>query len=491
MSATLTIPNDPAELNQLRQLFDQASFTYPGIYRALKLPEGAPLSRHEHPLYAKRLSGDDPLGVIIVLFIFGMPVARDVAEKVLGAEIIDILDQTGLAQLSRGQVRSDIRIQPHEGFYFVVDPPFGRGKPDDVLGIGPSGNKLSSLTVRKQVKTALDLGCGCGLQALLAARHSERVVAVDISQRSVQFTRFNAGLNAVNNLEVRLGDLFEPVANEQFDLIVCNPPFVVSPEESVIYRDSGLPVNGIVRRILADLPNHLTDGGFGHVTCHWAHREEAEWWGPVSDLISPSGCHAWLARQITERPADYAIRWNRQTLRENPRRYQQTIERWYEWYRESGITAITSAFVALNKQTKHKPWIHHETVSKNPSGTASEQIIRIFSAQTHLSTLVHDDELLAEKFHIAVGTQIAEQSAYQSGELTLVESEIRCVPGIGATVRLDVDMTRVVKSLDSDIQLRGVLSHVAMDHGSQLEALTQLAVPIIRKLYSLGLIDRA
>lgn len=490
VNSALTIPDNLGELDPLRQLFNEISFSYAEIYRALGLPEGASLSPVEHPMYARRLSGDDPLGVIIVLFIFGIPVARDIVDNILGAPIVHLLDRTGLARVTRSRIQSSIRIQPHEEFYFVVDPPFSRGKPDDVLGIGPSGKKLSSLTIRREVQSALDIGCGCGLQALLTSRHAEKVVAIDINRRAVEFTKFNAALNGVTNLDVRLGDLFQPVANERFDLIVCNPPFVISPEESVLYRDSGLPVNGIVRKVLTELPQHLAEDGFGHLTCHWAHRDQVEWWGPVSDLITQGGCDTWMARQTTDRPADYAIRWNRRLLSENPRRYRKTLEHWYDWYREVGITAITSAFVSFHRQADRRPWIHRESISNNPFGRGSEQLLRIFSAQAYLSRLSDEEDLLKEKFSLASGTEIAEQSISQSGELTLLASEIQCKPGIGARVKLDADMTRVVKSLDSQQGLREVLSTTAASHGVQLSALTRIALPITRKLYGLGMLRR-
>ena len=67
--------------------------------------------------------------------------------------------------------------------------------------------------------------------------HSQHVVATDVNPRALAFTELNAALSGLDNVECRRGSLFEPVEGEQFDLIVCNAPFVVSPERRWTYRD--------------------------------------------------------------------------------------------------------------------------------------------------------------------------------------------------------------------------------------------------------------
>src|SRR5438270_327403 len=84
--------------------------------------------------------------------------------------------------------------------------------------------------VTRLLDRALDVGTGSGVQALLAARHAREVVATDVNPRALAYAELNAALNGFTNLECRAGSMFEPVAGETFDLITCNAPFVVSPE---------------------------------------------------------------------------------------------------------------------------------------------------------------------------------------------------------------------------------------------------------------------
>ena len=121
-------------------------------------------------------------------------------------------------------------------------------------GIQSPSVTLAKLAVRRRVQKALDLGTGCGIQALLAAKHAERVVATDVNPRALAFARFNARLNGIDNIEFRLGNVFEPVEGERFGLLVANPPYVISPDASYAYRDSDEPADELCRRIVADAP---------------------------------------------------------------------------------------------------------------------------------------------------------------------------------------------------------------------------------------------
>ena len=96
------------------------------------------------------------------------------------------------------------------------------------------------MMMRPESRWTLDLGTGSGFLALLASRRSQHVLATDSNPRAVDMTRFNAILNDIGNVETAAGDLFEPTGDLEFDLIISNPPFVVSPENEHLFRDSGL-----------------------------------------------------------------------------------------------------------------------------------------------------------------------------------------------------------------------------------------------------------
>ncbi len=106
----------------------------------------------------------------------------------------------------------------------------------------------------------LDMGTGSGVCAVFAAHHARRVVAVDINPAAVRCAWINTLLNNVDHkIEVRHGDLFEPVRGEQFDLILFNPPFVRgAPKDS---RDGAWRSSDVAERYAAELRAHLKPGG--------------------------------------------------------------------------------------------------------------------------------------------------------------------------------------------------------------------------------------
>jgi len=126
---------------------------------------------------------------------------------------------------------------------------------DHVLGVGGASTTLAQLTIRDPFATALDLGTGCGVQALHLSTHVGRVTATDRNPRALMFAALTARLSGVDAFDLREGDLFGPVADDRFDLVVSNPPFVVSPDSAgdggrFVYRDSGLPGDEVGRRLV-------------------------------------------------------------------------------------------------------------------------------------------------------------------------------------------------------------------------------------------------
>jgi release factor glutamine methyltransferase len=106
----------------------------------------------------------------------------------------------------------------------------------------------------------LDMGTGSGICAVFAARHARRVVAVDINLAAVRCAGINALLNHVEHkIDLRHGDLFAPVLEERFDLILFNPPFVQGPPRDD--RDRAWRSNDVAERFAAGLGAHLKPAG--------------------------------------------------------------------------------------------------------------------------------------------------------------------------------------------------------------------------------------
>src|SRR5690606_247939 len=219
-----------------------------GVRSALGEVGSAALERNETTPGRRATTGGTPLETLTRLWPLQLPVRSERA-RAAGLRLEPRI-AGGLLADDGDRVRALVDVRPYAddaGDWWVVSdltPGLdGRIVPvptDHVLGVNAASSTLARLTVRDPVRTALDLGTGCGVQALHLSRHSAGVVATDVNPRALALASLTAGLNGLD-VDLRQGSLFEPVAAERFDLIVTNPPFVVSPGGRYAYRDSGLP----------------------------------------------------------------------------------------------------------------------------------------------------------------------------------------------------------------------------------------------------------
>ena len=106
----------------------------------------------------------------------------------------------------------------------------------------------------------LDMGTGSGVCALFAARHARRVVAVDINPEAVRCATVNALMNRLDaRIDIRQGDLFAPVGDERFDLVLFNPPFIFGTPKDA--RDAAWRSSDLPQRFAAGLDARLRPGG--------------------------------------------------------------------------------------------------------------------------------------------------------------------------------------------------------------------------------------
>lgn len=94
----------------------------------------------------------------------------------------------------------------------------------------------------------LDVGCGYGAVGITAAFFNPNlhVVMIDVNKRAVWLAKQNIQRNKINNAEVRVGHIFEPVIEHSFNCILSNPPVSAGME--------------IVRGIVSEAPKYMAKG---------------------------------------------------------------------------------------------------------------------------------------------------------------------------------------------------------------------------------------
>ena len=235
-----------------------------------------------------------------------------------------------------------------------------------VLGVGGASLTLAGLMIPNQVESALDLGTGCGIQAMHAARHAARVVATDISERALELAALNAELNGISNIEFRLGSLFDPVAGERFDHIISNPPFVITPRTEGVpsyeYRDGGL-VGDAHRRGGRDGCGRPPEPGRNRPAarqlgvprgCRVDRERERRRVRPAAPwLDAPNGTEgtpldAWIIEREAQGPTDYAETWIRDGgTRPDTADFDRLYGAWLDDFEARGVSKVGFGYMLL------------------------------------------------------------------------------------------------------------------------------------------------
>ncbi|MGD0631892.1 MAG: methyltransferase, partial [Terracidiphilus sp.] len=168
---------------------------------------------------------NDAVDTLLQLFIDGRSVPVDRLRKRVSAEFVETIVETQLAEMTGSAVQSKLCLFPCYGKYIVTDRAAKNSAINQVMWLWGESFILGGMAKRAPRRRAIDLGTGSGVHAILAADHCERVVAVDINPRALEFARFNAALNGAENIDFVLGDLFEPVEST-CDLLLANPPYL-------------------------------------------------------------------------------------------------------------------------------------------------------------------------------------------------------------------------------------------------------------------------
>jgi len=467
-----TIPQDAGVLDDLRKLLL-------GQADAMKDAMSPPLRvnpRLDVDLHARRLADEHSRPATLVkLFQLGESVAAGDAASALEPVETDALVEMGLAEADEKVVRPLARVSSYEGLLVASDVMTRPDPPDFVTGPSPSAQRVERLTIRKPVRTALDLGTGSGVQALMAARHSEWVVAVDVNERGLAFARFNAALNRVTKVDLREGSWFEPVADERFDLIVANPPYVVSPDNKFLYRDGDLAADAVTQQLLREVPAHLEEGGFAHVMGNWAHRRDEDWRAPVEAWLAGSGCDALLLKYVTIDPVAYAAQWNRMLLAQGREPFLSAVDRWLDYYRREGIGVITEGMVVLRRRSGGSNWVRAIEVPGEPAGRAGDHVVRLFEARDRRDELAADGALLAARLDLVPGLQ----ASWRAGGPGLGEKQakIHLENGVGFAAPVPAALAERLASLDGSRPL------------GELVGEDQESVAAMRRLFALGLVS--
>jgi SAM-dependent methyltransferase len=337
--------------------------------------------------------------------------------------------------------------------------------------------------VRPQVGSVLDLGVGSGIQALLAARHARRVVATDLNPRAVEIAAFNAALNGVE-VDCVEGDLFEPVRGRRFDLVVSNPPFVISPDASFLFRDSDSGGEGIAQRIISTVAELLNERGFCQLLTNWAHVDGVDWRERIERVFAGCGCNAWVLALERAEPDVYASLWIQHEVR-TAAAVGDALEEWMRYYERERITGISWCVVTMRRAQGARTWFELDELPTGIHAPVGDHLLRCFEARELLAGL-GDDAVLDMRPRLAPEARLEQQFTPAPDGWAPGEGRLRLAGGLPFEPAVDTQLANLLVACDGTRPLRELLAQAAAAADTSTDNVARAGIGVTRQLVEAG-----
>jgi methylase of polypeptide subunit release factors len=468
VSATPIPVPDPLRCAALAADLDAADLRSEPLRRLWGDEADDALARGMREPILRAIAGDD--GILATLgrfFVLGMPQPRAALADALPRLGVDGLVELGLAVADADAVAPAALLRPQSfvdadgvGEWWIAsdldEVALGTAlPPDHVLGVGGASRTLAEIVVSTEVERALDLGTGCGIQALLVSRRAGQVVATDISARALAFAEMNARLNGVGNIEFRRGSMFEPVDGESFDLIVSNPPFVITPRSQDVpeyeYRDGGLIGDALVEQFVRSAPAHLRPGGIAQLLGNWESRDGVTGLARL-DAWVPGDLDLWVIEREELSPLAYAELWIRDggTTPRDPD-FTPLLTAWLDDFAARGVTSIGFGYVLLRRGAS--PVLRRtERIGQQVSGVG-DALAHGLSAHDRLA------DGIPQTLHTAADVTEARHLLPGNDDPSVIE--LRQGGGFARTVNVDPALAAFVGACDGELTVAQIAAALA------------------------------
>ncbi|MFC5863362.1 class I SAM-dependent methyltransferase [Acidicapsa dinghuensis] len=470
----------------LLNAFNDAGYTEAQVRKHLGAAELPSLQLRNVARLLDRTSTATELNTLLRWFWVGVPVAKANAEKTIPAEMLGLLEQTGLIAEQGENWAATVMLLHTDGFLVAADHPSAieRHEADLVLWPNPTSKFLAKFAIRRHSRATLDLGTGSGILSLQAAAFSDKVIATDLNERAVEMARFNVWLNGIKNVDVVAGDCFAPVAGEKFDLILSNPPFFITPQSDYLFCDNSMELDGLCRRLVKEAPEHLSEGGYLEMLCEWAQVTGERWEDRVAEWLRGTGCDAWVMKGVTQDPEEYAQRRVKE-ISQDPGGDAEAYAGYMNYYRQRGVEAIHDGLVVIRKR-EGKNWARIEEVPKTPSGELGEMIVTSFAAQDLLQNADTDEAFLKLRPKLGANVRLEHVCAPKEGRWTTDSLTLRLISGFPFHMAVQPLVAEFLVTCDGTRTAREAIASFAAQVKAPLERVQSECQALLWKLIERG-----
>ncbi|AUG28012.1 MULTISPECIES: methyltransferase [Microbacterium] len=520
---------DPALVADLRRDLAAAGYTADAVRTGWgPLADDAVGHGLHGPALAALGTRDDASATLARLLFLGVRTARDAVDRALPHLGAGGLATLGLARIDDAEVTPLALVRPQgfadadgAGHWWIAsdldEAALGGPLPTGhVLGVGGASLTLAGLQLATPARRVLDVGTGCGIQALRAHRalaasadasadadadaDSDAVlVATDVSPRALAFTTLNALLNGVGGIETRHGSLFDPVAGERFDRVVSNPPFVITPRVAGVpeyeYRDAGFAGDDLVAAFVRGVGEVLAPQGTAQLLGNWEYRDGGDGLERVRAWVaaSPVPLEAWVIERERLDPLAYAELWVRDggTAPGTPG-YAALVDAWLDDFAARGVEAIGFGYILLRRPASGVAALaRYERITHalpETSGGLGRHLSAALQAFDALELL--DDDALA-RAHTVVAGDVTEARHHLPGAEAPSVIELRQGGGLARTVEVDPALAALVGASDGELTVGQLSDAIAELLEVDAGALRADLLPRVRELVFTGMLRLA
>jgi predicted RNA methylase len=471
---------------RLRAFFEESGYTESNLRKHLGAAELPSPQLRNRARLSDRTSAATPLDTLLRWFWLGNTQNRGESAAQIPGEILALLLESGLLVDDAGLLRPCAMLLHIEGFLVASDHPVAilNKQAEMVLWPNPTSKFLARFAVARHSRATLDLGTGSGILSLGASRFSDTVVATDLNTRAVECTRFNARLNAIENVEVLAGDCFAPVSERKFDLILSNPPFFITPQTDYMFCDNPMDLDGLCRRLVKEGPTYLNEGGYMQMLCEWAQIKGQPWEERLAEWLQDTGCDAWVMKGLSQDPEEYAQHRIRETSQDSSQDDAHYAE-YMSYYRRRGVESIHGGVLVMRRRSGQN-FVRIETVPPTPSGDLGEMVLSTFAAHDLLRENDTDQKLLGLSPRLADHVRLEQICTAADAQWRAESLNLRLTSGFAFHVALQPLVAEFLVTCDGTRTAANAIHEFAARANVPLEKAQTECLSMIRNLIERG-----
>jgi hypothetical protein len=256
---------------------------------------------------------------------------------------------------------------------------------------------------------------------------------------------------------------------------------VVSPGtgERLVYRDSGLPGDEVVRQVVTGAARHLAPGGTCQVLANWVHREDEPWESRLRSWLAPTGFHAWVVERELTDPARYVELWLDDAGLRGTAEYVARYDTWLEWFRQQGATAVGFGWVTISDAAGQPPYVQVESWPydvEQPLGPHVDAWLRA----VRLERGVDDAALLDSRLVLA--QDVVEERVGPPGGAEQERIVLRSQRGMRRARTVSTAAAGMVGACDGDLTLGQIVGALSTLLDAPVDVLRAELVPAAREM---------